>query len=513
MSSEKLDALGVEAALLEALPFPIATLDAHGTIVATNRAWVAEGPFAGAGSSCAVLCDCILPDRTAAAELYRGISDVLQGTQPAFSRSYTEPGGDCRHLSVSPYSGEGSAALLAVTPAVPSAGFSGQQDRQAQKMEAVGRLVGGVAHDFANVLTMISGYSEILLSRVHEADPLRPELDEIRKAANRGARLTAQLLGFSRGQPPQARVLDLNAAIADMERMLRPVIGEYIELETRLHPAPGRIKADPGQIEQVIMNLVLNARDAMPSGGRIEIATGNREVGEEEARVRGVLPGNYVILTIGDTGQGMTAETQSHLFEPFFTTKEKGKGTGLGLSTVYNIVKQSQGCVWAVSAPGEGTTFTICLPLAQESAEHAPARPAPRPGAGSETILLVEDEDGVRRLLVHVLTKRGYKVLEASGGEEALRIFERHPGPIDLVLTDMVMPRMSGRELGERIQRINRGVKVVFMSGYTDDVLVRTGALSPGMAFLQKPLRPETLTAKIRETLDAPEPAFRNTVA
>jgi CheY-like chemotaxis protein len=372
-------------------------------------------------------------------------------------------------------------------------------------METVGRLVGAVAHDFANILTLIAGYSDILLNRVGEQDPLRPELDEIRKAANRGARLTAQLLGFTRGQAVQPRPLDLNAVVCDIQRMLQLIIGECVELELELCPALHKVVADPGQMEQVVMNLVLNARDAIPGGGRIRIETKETEIGAEVARQHGVEPGAFVTLSIADNGHGISADALAHIFEPFFTTKEKGKGTGLGLSTVHRIVKETGGDIWVDSAPGYGSTFTICLPFAAIEPSHAEAAAPVVAAPGSETLLVVEDEDGVRRLLTHVLHRRGYRVIEAANGEEALELFEKHAAEISLVLTDMVMPQMSGRELGSLLEQERPGVKIIYMSGYTDDVLVRTGALSPGMSFLQKPLRPEVLAAKVREALDSAE--------
>ena len=360
-----------------------------------------------------------------------------------------------------------------------------------------------MAHDFANLVTLISGYSDLILSRLPEKDPLRPELDEIHKAANRGARLTSQLLGFTRGRSIEPRPLDLNALIVDMERMLRPIIGENVDLRTALAVDLAKVKADPGQMEQVVMNLILNARDAMPTGGCIRIETANGVMDQETADLHDMEAGPFVRLAISDTGHGIDGETSAHLFEPFFTTKARGKGTGLGLSTVHHIVKQSGGGVWVRSAPGQGATFTICLPRAHGTAEHTePVLAANAAGAGTEAVLLVEDEDGVRRLLSHVLRRRGYQVLEAPNGEEALKLFQQRGDDIHLVLTDMVMPGISGRELAEKLRALRPELKLIFMSGYTDDVLVRSGALRPGMSFLQKPLRPDTLTAKVRETLD-----------
>jgi nitrogen-specific signal transduction histidine kinase/CheY-like chemotaxis protein len=376
---------------------------------------------------------------------------------------------------------------------------------QAQKMETVGRLVSGVAHDFANLITLIAGYSDMLLSRIGEKDPLRSELEEIRKAANRGSRLTAQLLGFTRGDSVHPRPLDLNSLVTDVQRMLRPIIGEHLEMHVSLGPATGKVVADPGQMEQVLMNLILNARDAMPGGGRIHIETATAVMADGEAEGHGVKPGPYALLSITDTGHGIAPDAMERIFQPFFTTKEKGKGTGIGLSTVLTIVKESGGDIWVRSLPGQGATFTLCLPLVKQYAAEAkePAATLRSAPSGTETVLLVEDEDGVRRLLAHVLQRRGYRVLEACDGEDALRIFEERPGQIQLVLTDMVMPKVGGRELGEKLRRANPGLPIIYMSGYTDDVLVRTGALGPGMLFLEKPLRPEVLAAKVRETLDS----------
>jgi CheY-like chemotaxis protein len=371
-------------------------------------------------------------------------------------------------------------------------------------METVGRLVGAVAHDFANILTLIAGYSDIALNRIGDCDPLRPELDEIRKAANRGARLTSQLLGFTRGQAVQPRPLDLNSLVCEIERMLQLAMGECVELQLDLCPTLPKVLADPGQMEQVIMNLVLNARDAIPAGGRIRIETANQQIGDTASREYGIQPGAYVTLSITDDGHGIPADAMSHIFEPFFSTKEHGKGTGLGLNTVYRIVKEGGGGIGVNSVPGNGATFTVCLPQAVTEVQHPDTTGDPvKAEAGSETLLVVEDEDGVRRLLSHILQRHGYRVLEAANGEEAVDLFQKRAAEIRLVLTDMVMPRMSGRQLSELIHRIRPGVKVMYMSGYTDDMLLRAGALSPGMNFLQKPLRPEVLAAKVREVLDA----------
>jgi two-component system, cell cycle sensor histidine kinase and response regulator CckA len=479
---------------LESLPVAAAAVNAEGILLAANPEWRAAHPGTPEGANALEWCaDALHRD------VQRAIELAVSGLQPRSTHDYTAADGCPRRLLVS---ASGTGALLIDQE------LDCPEDRkrknQAEKMETVGRLVGGVAHDFANLLTLIQGYSDILLNRIHEKDPIRAELDEIRKAANRGARLTAQLLGFTRGQSVQPQPLDLNATVVELQRMLGLVVGEHVTLDTALSPNLHEVVADPGQMEQVIMNLILNARDAMPAGGRIRIETANGELGEAVAREHGVAPGPCVTLSISDTGHGIDAEAKSHIFEPFFTTKEKGKGTGLGLSTVHRILKESGGDVWVDSAPGRGSTFTICLPRAPHRSSRIVDAAPPRPQtAGSETVLLVEDEEGVRRLLTHVLRRRGYQVLEASNGQEALELYRRRGAEIQLVLTDMVMPEMSGRQLGDSLRQLAPDVKIIYMSGYTDDVLVRTGALGPGMSFLQKPLRPEALAAKVRETLDA----------
>jgi GAF domain-containing protein/CheY-like chemotaxis protein len=380
-----------------------------------------------------------------------------------------------------------------------------EQLTQAQKMEAVGRLAGGIAHDFNNLLTVIMGRSDLLRRDPTAADSVRRGLEIILKTAGTAADLTRQLLAFSRKQVLQPRVLDLNTVVASTNQMLRRLIGEDIALGTVLDPDLGRVKADPGQIEQILMNLTINARDAMPKGGQLTIETTNVEL--DTAYVRGHVdarPGPHVMLAVSDTGVGMTRETLARLFEPFFTTKEVGKGTGLGLSTVYGIVKQSGGCMWVYSEPGEGATFKIYLPRVQDAAEPSEATTTPPADApcGSETILLVEDEDEVRELARELLQARGYTVLEAPDGAEALRISERHPGMIHLMLTDIVMPGMSGRELATRLTALRPGVAVLYMSGYTDNAVVHHGVLDPGAAFVQKPMAPDVLVRKVRELLD-----------
>jgi len=379
-----------------------------------------------------------------------------------------------------------------------------QQFLQAQKMEAVGRLAGGVAHDFNNLLTIINGYAALLSGQTSTEDPRRARLEEILMAGERAASLTRQLLAFSRRQVLDPRVLNLNSVLADIEKMLRRLIGEDVELVTTLKPDLGRVKVDAGQIEQVIMNLAVNARDAMPEGGKLLIETSNVEIDENYARSHAnMIPGKYVMMAVSDTGCGMDLGTQAHLFEPFFTTKEEGRGTGLGLATVYGIVKQSGGFIWVYSEPGHGSTFKIYFPFIEEALPTAEPDEVPAELAkGSETVLVVEDEGGVRSLVCEVLASYGYKVLEASGAAQALQIAEQHTEPIHLLLTDVVMPQTGGKELVRRLCALHAETKVLYMSGYTDDAIVRRGILEGGMPFLQKPFAATALLVKIREVLE-----------
>ena len=383
---------------------------------------------------------------------------------------------------------------------------SEEQLRQWQRVEAIGRLAGGVAHDFNNLLMTIKGCSEILLRELDARDSRREEVEEIRKAAERATALTRQLLAFGRRQVLQPQVLDLNEVVANMDRMLQRLIGEDIQLLTILDPELWPVKVDPGQIEQVIMNLAVNARDAMRGGGRLTIETANVVLDENYARRHvSVKPGPCVMLAVTDNGCGMDKETQSHLFEPFFTTKAKGEGTGLGLSTVYGIVKQSGGNIWAYSESGLGTTFKIYLPRAEEAVKTYKPKLAPTvsPG-GSETILLVEDEEAVRAIVSKILQNKGYTVLEARQGHEALQICKDHHGPIHLMVTDVVMPHMSGSELAERLTTLRPELRVLFMSGYPDNAIVHHGVLGAGTSFLQKPFTLSALECKVRDLLDAP---------
>ena len=378
------------------------------------------------------------------------------------------------------------------------------QFHQAQKMEAVGQLAGGVAHDFNNLLTVICGYSEVLLGLLPAPDPTSEMIQEILKAGERAAGLTRQLLAFSRKQIIQPKVVDLNTLVADVSKLLRRMIGEDVSLVTVLAPRLGRVKADPGQIEQVFMNLAVNARDAMPQGGKLTIETANAELDQSYKKFRPeVATGRYVQLTISDSGCGMSEDVKARLFEPFFSTKEPGKGTGLGLATVYGIVKQSGGYIYVYSELGRGTTFKIYLPLIDDAVpsgkSHADSKPMLK---GDEVILLVEDEDTVRSFARYTLQMQGYTVLEASEGEAALRIAEQHPGKIHLLLTDVVMPRMGGRQVAEQLVQARPGIKVLYLSGYTDDAVVRHGILEAEVAFLQKPFTPSTLIQKVRAVLD-----------
>jgi len=376
------------------------------------------------------------------------------------------------------------------------------QFRQAQKMEAVGRLAGGVAHDFNNLLMVIGGYAEVILSKLPSDHPLYEKGKAIQQAADRATTLTRQLLAFSRKQLLELKIVDVNAIVADMERLLRPLIGENVKLATLLAPQAALTRADAGQLEQVLMNLVVNGRDAMPGGGTLTIQTQTTVVDGNHRRVQQFIrPGNYVVLSVSDTGMGMDKETQSRIFEPFFTTKEKGKGTGLGLSTVYGIVKQSGGYVMVQSEKGQGSTFQIYLPQVDGTAED---NSSPAPDAtlgGSETVLLVEDEDSVRQLVRDTLEAKGYSVLEAKSGEEGLETATRHQGTIQLVITDVVMPGMNGRELVKRLAETNPTTKVLYLSGYTEDTIVSDGAIEGGTAFLQKPFSLQNLSRKVREVL------------
>ena len=380
-----------------------------------------------------------------------------------------------------------------------------EQLRQAQKMEAIGVLAGGVAHDFNNILSVILSYTELLRDDLAAGDPKRADLDEIHKAGVKAATLTRQLLAFSRKQVLRPRVLDLNETLTGTEKLLRRLLGEDIELVLETAPGLGRVHADGGQIEQVVMNLVVNARDAMPRGGALTIRTADVEIGCGSSTQLGMPPGPYVCVEVTDNGCGMDAATQARIFEPFFTTKEAGKGTGLGLSTVFGIVEQSGGRVTVASEPERGTTFSVYLPRhREEPAAVEDALPSSASLAGTETVLLVEDDDQVRRVVVSTLRRQGYELLVAADGVEALRLMEERDGPVHLMLTDVVMPRMSGRDLAETLKTRHPGMRVLFMSGYTQDAMLRHGVSDGSLAFVQKPVTPEVLATRVRQALDLP---------
>ncbi len=380
-----------------------------------------------------------------------------------------------------------------------------EQFRQAQKMEAIGTLAGGVAHDFNNILTTIIGNASLALMGVGKDDTLREEIEDIKIAGERAAALTRQLLAFSRKQIIRPEILDLNELLTGLEKMLGRLIGENIGLLTIPWPELWQVEVDPGQMEQIIMNLAINARDAMPFGGKLTIETANIDLDGNYFREHGIEepPCPYAVISVSDTGTGMDKETQSRIFEPFFTTKGIGKGTGLGLSMVYGIVKQNKGVIWVYSEPGQGTTFKIYLPKAKGdvASEKKEQHPVTELG-GSETVLIVEDDDSLRKLAQKALQQHGYRVLAAENGEDALRISKKHEGPIDLMITDVVMPKMSGRETAERLQPLYPQMKVIYMSGYTDNAIMHHGVLAPGLNFFEKPFAPEGLARKVREILN-----------
>ena len=386
---------------------------------------------------------------------------------------------------------------------------SEEQLRQSQKMDAIGRLAGGIAHDFNNLLTVIMGYSEQMLDRMCEGDPQRRPAEEIQNAAERAASLTRQLLAFSRRQMLEAKPLDLNRTTSGTAELLRRLLGEDIELLLKLDPGLGHVLADEHQMQQVIMNLAINARDAMPGGGRLTLATSNADLDDsDESQHLPLPPGRYVTLLVGDTGVGMDAETRSRVFEPFFTTKELGKGTGLGLATVYGIVKQSGGWIWVDSEPGHGAVFRVYLPRVDAAGAVIPPEEHPEPAElprGEETVLLVEDEAMVRELMRATLANQGYRVLVAASGEEALAAVAAHRGSLDLLVTDVVMPRMRGTDLATRLAPAHPHLRVLFMSGYADDASLRHGVRDGQAAFLQKPFTRPALALKVREVLDQPQ--------
>ena len=378
-----------------------------------------------------------------------------------------------------------------------------EQLQRAQKIDSLGRLAGGVAHDFNNLLTVITGHADLIQAQPGSHDSLRDSVNEIRSAAIRATELTRQLLAFSRRQLLQPRVLDLNASIRESSKMLRRLLGEDVELQTVLAPELGRVKADPGQLDQVLVNLAVNARDAMPRGGKLTIETGNVTVDAEEAqRHPSFKAGTYILLAVSDTGAGIAKEDMPYIFEPFFTTKDQGQGTGLGLSMVYGIVKQSGGWIWAYSEKDHGTTFKIYLPRVRGPLTVTDGAAEPESPRGTEIILVVEDDDTVRKLTCHVLRKHGYQVIEAANGADALVVCEKQQSAIALLVSDVVMPRMSGPELATRLKTLHPEMKILYTSGYTDAAVVRHGLSEETMNFLQKPFTPKQLTRKVRDVLD-----------
>jgi two-component system cell cycle sensor histidine kinase/response regulator CckA len=495
--------------LFEAHPLPLLVYDAKSLVLlAVNEAALRRYGYAREEFLRKTMYDILVPEDISMFLEERGYNSA----RLSFSgiRRHRRKDGTILHVEVATHGLQfgGRPARICMAYDVSEKKSLEEQLRQSQKMEAVGRLAGGIAHDFNNLLAVIIGYSELLADALPAGDHRGKKVEEIRKASERAASLTRQLLAFSRKQVLELRVLDLNALLVDLSKLLHRVIGEDIELITRLDPEAGNVKADPSQVEQVIMNLVVNARDAMPEGGRLTLATANVELDQAYARAHpGTVAGRYVMLAVSDTGVGMDAQTQTRIFEPFFTTKERGKGTGLGLATVYGIVQQSGGSIHVQSELRRGSTFRVYLPRVDSAADpFAPAEPS-RPAEGTETILLVEDADGVRKLALESLERCGYLVLVAASPGEALEIVERHGESIQLLLTDVILPGMSGSEMAARLVSIHPEMKVLYMSGYTGDAAVCHGGLGEKAAFLQKPFTFAGLISKVREVLDGARPA------
>jgi len=498
--------------ILDSMEDGVVALDPVGNVIAFNpraEKLLGVGPRELVPETWIATCGVFLPDqRTPLPPDQDPLAHAMAGLSTRetelYVRNHAVPGAELT-ATATPLRDNGRATVggIVVFRDVTEQHRLERQLSQAQKMEAVGQLAGGIAHDFNNLLAVITGYGELLLQQFNAGDPVHDDLGQLLGASQRAAQLTKQLLAFSRRQIVQPRVVDLNSIVANVEKMLKRVIGEDIDLVTMLRPNVGSVRADPVQIEQIIVNLTVNSRDAMPNGGKLTIETANVLLDEEyvDASCR-IAPGSYVVLAVSDTGVGMDGATKQHIFEPFFTTKEPGKGTGLGLATVYGIVQQFGGSVLLYSKLGHGTTFKIYLPRSEGSESSSPVRRTLSPATASATILLVEDDDAVRQVTSRMLKARGYVVFEAHGAAEARAICAEHGRHIDLLLTDVVMPEMSGPKLAEQLSETLPGLRVLYMSGYSGAAVARHGAIAEGVAYLEKPFTVSSLTAKVRDALD-----------